>query len=285
MGIRRIVSKLLKGSESSKRDGNGWKEGADSSELKPFTAGRVTKRFKATVADELTVSKGTKVRAIYREDNWIYVHASDGKRGFVPESYCRLDNGSPKAVHLKGNTSKIQKRTSKRENEVQTTVMNGYLHDDLNKSSLERFIDSLPVRKDEGQSFQMREHGKARVLHRYEAMRADDVNVWMNDEVVVLNTDDPEWTYVSTEDQLEGFVPAQHLDFGKKVTVKASKVQEHRLVVEDFDGRHALDISVEQGEWVTVVSDDPEGWMWVKRMRDGREGFLPSRIAILATNL
>ncbi|VDM83773.1 unnamed protein product [Strongylus vulgaris] len=47
------------------------------------------------VADELSVPRGAKVKAIYREDDWIYVHASDGKRGFVPEAYCRLNVDSP----------------------------------------------------------------------------------------------------------------------------------------------------------------------------------------------
>ncbi|KAL6732352.1 hypothetical protein Aduo_003119 [Ancylostoma duodenale] len=242
------------------------------------------------VADELSVPKGTKVKAIYREDDWIYVHASGGKRGFVPQAYCRLNVESPDIIQHKLNktTARVQRRSSRKEQEKPSrTTTSRYLHKDIHKSSLERFLDSLPVKKDEGQPFHTKDLGKARAQYRYDASRADEVNVYEGEEVIVLNTDDPEWTYVRNKKHHEGFVPANHLDtFRQNAAQSASNTEsEHRLVIEDFDGRHALDISVEQGEWVIVISNDPEGWMWVRRLRDGKEGFLPSTMAVLATNL
>ncbi|RCN38479.1 SH3 domain protein [Ancylostoma caninum] len=241
------------------------------------------------VADELSVQKGTKVKAIYREDDWIYVHASGGKRGFVPQAYCRLNVESPDAKFpviqhkLSKTTARVQRRSSRKEQEkTSRTTTNRYLHKDIHKSSLERFLDSLPVKKDEGQPFHthrcshyftnlsknggrtvalrilfQKDLGKARARYRYDASRADEVNVYEGEEVVVLNTDDPEWTYIRNKKHLEGFVPANHLDtFRQKIASAPSTESEHRLVIEDFDGRHALDISVEQGEWVIVISND-----------------------------
>ncbi|KAK6726682.1 hypothetical protein RB195_004792 [Necator americanus] len=257
--------------------------------IEPFTTGRVTKNFTATVADELSVAKGAKVKAIYREDDWIYVHATDGKRGFVPQGYCRLNVDTHEGVQPKLNkpSAKLRRRSSRKDQENATTIpVRNYRHDDINKSSLQRFLDSLPVKKDEGQPFQTKELGRARIRHRYDAIRTDDINVWEGEEVIILNTDDKEWTYVRNRNHNEGFVPANHLDiFEQKSQAKSSVENEHRLVIEDFDGRHALDITVEQGEWITVISNDPDGWMWVRRLRDNSEGFLPSRMAVLATNL
>ncbi|KIH52711.1 hypothetical protein ANCDUO_17185, partial [Ancylostoma duodenale] len=111
---------------------------------------------KLSVADELSVPKGTKVKAIYREDDWIYVHASGGKRGFVPQAYCRLNVESPDVIQHKLNktTARVQRRSSRKEQEKPSrTSTNRYLHKDIHKSSLERFLDSLPVKKDEGQPF------------------------------------------------------------------------------------------------------------------------------------
>lgn len=42
------------------------------------------------VADEISVTRGTTVKALYRDDQWIYVQVSDGRRGFVPQTYCKL---------------------------------------------------------------------------------------------------------------------------------------------------------------------------------------------------
>lgn len=56
----------------------------------PYTTAQVVKSFRATVADELTVSKGSSVVAVYKEDGWLYAETKDGQRGFVPDEHCEL---------------------------------------------------------------------------------------------------------------------------------------------------------------------------------------------------
>ncbi|KAK6039870.1 SH3 domain protein [Cooperia oncophora] len=90
MGLRSLVIKLLQKSDSSSRDAKNRSETTPVKEIKPFTAGTMRRSFSATVADELTLDKGSKLKAVYREDDWLYVHASDGQHGFVPETYCTL---------------------------------------------------------------------------------------------------------------------------------------------------------------------------------------------------
>lgn len=168
-----------------------------------------------------------------------------------------------------------------------TSHLNKSLHEDLNKSSLQRFLDSLPVKKEEGLPFSTEEIGTARVRHHYFATRRSDANVRRGEEVTVLNVDDPDWTFVRSKYGREGFVPANHLDnyYDNVKARRMSTESQHLLVIEDFYGQHAMDISVKQGEWIRMISVDPDGWMWVRRLRNGKEGFLPSRVAILATNV
>ncbi|KAK6014045.1 variant SH3 domain protein, partial [Ostertagia ostertagi] len=75
---------------SSRKDAKNRSETTAVKEIKPFTSGRMRRSFSATVADELTLTKGSKVKAVYREDDWLYVHSSDGQHGFVPQTYCTL---------------------------------------------------------------------------------------------------------------------------------------------------------------------------------------------------
>ncbi|VDL67111.1 unnamed protein product [Nippostrongylus brasiliensis] len=151
MGLRSIVAKLLHKSESKKNDN--WVETAAVREIKPFTLGRMRRNFKATVADEVSMKKGSEVKALYREDEWLYVHGNDGKRGFVPQTYCTLtmDHRQGNGQRPSRTPSKILRRISLKETERRTAnTMNQCLLEDLNKSSLQRFLDSLPVTKEAG---------------------------------------------------------------------------------------------------------------------------------------
>ncbi|VDO29021.1 unnamed protein product [Haemonchus placei] len=184
------------------------------------------------VADELTLPKGSKVKAMYCEDEWLYVHSSDGKHGFVPQTYCTLT---------------VDRKPS-------------------------MFYEAL---------------GKATMRHRHIAFRSGDLTVRKGQQVTILNIDDPDWTFVRTAHGREGFVPSYYLDYYSvnSRTRRTNPEEQLLLVTEDFYGQHVMDISVKQGEWVRVLSKDPDGWLWVRRLRNGKEGFLPSRIAIVATNV
>ncbi|KAK5984220.1 hypothetical protein GCK32_010573, partial [Trichostrongylus colubriformis] len=131
------------------------------------------------------------------------------------------------------------------------------------------------------------ELGKATVRRNYIAFRAGDLTVRRGQEVTVLNIDDPDWTFVRTAHGRVGFVPSYYLDnYSDNIRARCMSAEsQHLLVIKDFYGQHAMDISVKEGEWIRVISRDPDGWLWVRRLRNGKEGFLPSHVAILATNV
>ncbi|CCG58590.1 Protein CBG25041 [Caenorhabditis briggsae] len=71
-------------------ENGGWVDSMQVEHFDPYTPGQLTKNFTATVADEISVTRGTTVKALYRDDQWIYVQVSDGRKGFVPQTYCKL---------------------------------------------------------------------------------------------------------------------------------------------------------------------------------------------------
>lgn len=48
------------------------------------------------------------------------------------------------------------------------------------------------------------------------------------------------------------------------------------IVLYTFVARDENDVSVERGEFVTVLNRDDPDWFWVLRHCDGNEGFVPS---------
>ncbi|XGW23285.1 hypothetical protein V3C99_005486 [Haemonchus contortus] len=290
MGLRSLLAKLLLRQDSS--DANNRSQTTPVKEIKPFTAGTMKRGFSATVADELTLPKGSKVKAMYCEDEWLYVHSSDGKHGFVPQTYCTLtvDRKPSRPPKVTKSSTELTRRISRKESDRRRTLAvppNHFLHKDLHKSSLQRFLDSLPVEKERGRPFNTEALGKATMRHRHIAFRSGDLTVRKGQQVTILNIDDPDWTFVRTAHGREGFVPSYYLDYYsiKSRTRRTNPEEQLLLVTEDFYGQHVMDISVKQGEWVRVLSKDPDGWLWVRRLRNGKEGFLPSRIAIVATNV
>ena len=63
----------------------------------------------------------------------------------------------------------------------------------------------------------------------------------------------------------------------------ASQETTELLIIEDFAGKSDVDLSVKQGDWVESTSISVNGWLWVKH--DKTEGFIPTKIAIMATDL
>ncbi|VDL73358.1 unnamed protein product [Nippostrongylus brasiliensis] len=206
------------------------------------------------VADEVSMKKGSEVKALYREDEWLYVHGNDGKRGFVPQTYCTLtmDRGHGEILG-----SMKKKKEKAKEEEI------GRKRDGMGNDLLElrqKFSVGSHLRKRNGElliraSFQ-EEIGKATVRRHYFATRKSDVSVRRGEEVSVLNIDDLDWTFVRTRYGREGFVPANYLDssFSNTMARRMSSESQHLLVIEDFYGQHDMDISVKEGEWIRVIS-------------------------------
>ncbi|EGT57670.1 hypothetical protein CAEBREN_06732 [Caenorhabditis brenneri] len=240
----------------------------------PYTPGQLTKNFTATVADEISVTRGTTVKALYRDDQWIYVQVSDGRKGFVPQTYCKL---------------LLNER--KRADNKKKVVTNATLDRKWEKSNLQRFIDSLPVQKEEGEVFQMDEICEAQVLQTFDASAPDDISVKEGERVTVLNLSDPEWTYIRNSENQSGFIPSTHVKIPDGHTVIKGSVDkekwdnENLLVVEPFSGRSPLDLTVRPGEWIRCTGRPVDDWLWAVRIADEKQGFIPNKVVILATDL
>ncbi|KAF1768251.1 hypothetical protein GCK72_000063 [Caenorhabditis remanei] len=237
----------------------------------PYTPGQLTKNFTATVADEISVPRGTTVKALYRDDQWIYVQVSDGRKGFVPQTYCKL----------------LQKRVTV---EKKKGISTATLDRKWEKSNLQRFIDSLPVQKEEGEVFKMDEICEAQIFRPFDSTAPDDLSVKEGDTVTILNISDPEWTYVRNSENQSGFVPSSHLKIPEDVTmnrpIREKWENENLLVVEPFTGRSPLDLTVRPGEWIRCTSGKPvDDWLWAVRIADEKQGFIPNKVVILATDL
>ncbi|CAI2310242.1 unnamed protein product [Caenorhabditis sp. 36 PRJEB53466] len=284
MGIRSIFWKVLSGRAP---ENGGWIDSLQVEHFDPFTPGQLTKNFTATVADEISVTRGTTVKALYRDDQWIYVQVSDGRRGFIPQTYCKLLLNDRKRGDRKkgiGSSATLDRRWE--------------------KSNLQRFIDSLPVQKEEGELFKMvpaaafhlkfnppkfqDELFEAPVLLSFSASAPDDLSVREGETIAVLNVSDSEWVYVRNSENQSGFVPATHVRIPPDVLNRPLKEKwenENLLVVESFAGRTPLDLTVRPGEWIKCTGKPVDDWLWAVRVSDDKQGFIPNKVVILATDL
>ncbi|PIC49991.1 hypothetical protein B9Z55_000107 [Caenorhabditis nigoni] len=275
MGIRSIFWKVLAGRVP---ENGGWVDSMQVEHFDPYTPGQLTKNFTATVADEISVTRGTTVKALYRDDQWIYVQVSDGRKGFVPQTYCKLLLNERNAK--KGVVDKKKVGTSG------TTLDRKW-----EKSNLQRFIDSLPVQKEEGEVFKMDEICEAQILSNFDASAPDDIAVKEGEIVTILNFSDPEWIYIRNSENQSGFVPAanvkipdEHREIQNRVP-KEKWENENLLVVEPFAGRSPLDLTVRPGEWIRCTGKPVDDWLWAVRIADEKQGFIPNKVVILATDL
>ncbi|CAI5439470.1 unnamed protein product [Caenorhabditis angaria] len=280
MGIRNIFWKVISG--KSPPD-NGWVECMQVEHFEPYTPGQLTKNFQATVADEISVTRGTTVKALYRDDQWIYVQLSDGRRGFIPQAYCRLliNSGIGNGHGNQGG------RRSQNQNNQKLRGDSATIERRWEKSNLQRFIDSLPVQKEEGEVFKIEEKCSARVLFNFKPQASDDLEVVENEKITILNCSDADWFYCKNSKNAQGFVPANFLKLENGAIledcVKEKWVNESLLVIESFTARCALDLSVRPGEWIKCQGRASDDWLWVER--ENKAGFIPNKIVILATDL
>uniref|UniRef100_A0A1I7UKI4 SH3 domain-containing protein n=1 Tax=Caenorhabditis tropicalis TaxID=1561998 RepID=A0A1I7UKI4_9PELO len=158
------------------------------------------------------------------------------------------------------------------------------------KSNLQRFIDSLPVQKEEGEVFKMDEICEATIVESFDATSPDDISVKEGDSVTVLNLSDPDWIYIRNSENQSGFVPFKSVKMPEgHVMEKREKREkwenENLLVVDSFTARSPLDLTVRPGEWIRCGGRPVDDWLWACRLADEKQGFIPNKVVILATDL
>jgi len=158
---------------------------------------KVMKSYDPVDAEELKVRKGHYVKILYQQNDWAYVVDSSGSEGFIPLCYCSTTNVS---TDSKSSTSGYEDSFEDSEDGVgERTAVAVFSetitsHDSHNSQSMTYFPK--------------RAYGpQLTVLYDYTAHDENDLSVCRGEFVMLLNDQDQDWLWVSTEDGEEGFVP------------------------------------------------------------------------------
>lgn len=156
---------------------------------------KVTQSYEPVDKDELKVRKGQYVKILYQQNDWVYVVDSSGNEGFIPLCYCSTRNVS---TDSKSSTSGYEDSFEDSEDGVTertTVVFNEPLIRESHNSNTMTY-------------FPKRAYGpQLTVLYDYTAHDENDLSVCRGEFVMLLNDQDEDWIWVSTEDGEEGFVP------------------------------------------------------------------------------
>lgn len=143
--------------------------------------------FLPCVEDEVQVNRGQHVKALYRENDWIYVLAGEGKEGFIPFTYCvPIEEYEKRKEHQRAGLQRQNFRTASIQNPTQ---------------------DCDP----QSWTFVKHNFGEFIVKYRFDATDENDITVKRGEKVLVLNKDDPDWFWVAKKDGTEGFIPKDFL--------------------------------------------------------------------------
>ena len=157
---------------------------------------KVMQSYDPVDKEELKVRKGHYVKILYQQNDWVYVVDSSGNEGFIPLCYCSTSNVS---TDSKSSTSGYEDSFDGSEDGAgeRTTLV----------------VYSEPLTRDKHNAklityFPKRAYGpQMTVLYDYTAHDENDLSVCRGEFVMLLNDQDEDWLWVSTEDGEEGFVP------------------------------------------------------------------------------
>ncbi|XP_049294991.1 SH3 domain-containing protein Dlish [Anopheles funestus] len=219
--------------------------------LSPDSKMVVLHDFTPCVDDELEVKRGQIVNILYRENDWVYVIGQDTRQeGFIPHSYC--------------------------------APFNTQLADLAIKKKLPRDIATMGAPGSGGGgpgATGVGLVGGGGIGNGVGLTAADltdgipDINMDVLDDSTVpgLLTNALKHSQASLSSEPD-FLPFAKDPSGRYI------------VLYTFIARDENDVSVERGEFVTVLNrEDPE-WFWIVRS-DGQEGFIPSGFVYPAENI
>ena len=159
---------------------------------------KVTQTYEPVDDEELKVRKGNCVKILYQQNDWVYVVDSSGNEGFIPFCYCSIANTSADS-NSKSSTSGYEDSFEESDDGNGEKTMT---HDELHFTRTEKPETNLVS------YFPKRAYGpQLTVLFDYKAHDENDVSVSRGEFVVLLNDQDEDWVWISTEDGEEGFVP------------------------------------------------------------------------------
>ena len=236
--------------------------------------------FSPCVDDELEVKRGQIVTVLYQENDWVYVirdhtasstledpqtsstgsssHASN--EGFIPYSYCTPVSSqlADMVIKHKKIPRSDQTNSSCSNNNTALTSINSHMYANNN------------VMTGSTQHYQMMTNlltgssGKDLLLSGNSTDSQNHLNN-NNNNIMFCNSDSDAGKDL---DSYSGAASDIHPFF-------KNPSGDRYLVLYTFIARDENDVSVERGEFVTVLNMDDPDWFWILRS-DGLEGFVPS---------
>nr|CAD7393730.1 unnamed protein product [Timema cristinae] len=199
--------------------------------------------FTPCVDDELEVKRGQVVNILYRENDWVYVIAADSRQeGFIPHSYCTPYNSHLGELAL----SNVKKKLPREQR-------NGSLNPSATIGAGEVGANDVP---DLQESRTAVGNGDISDCESY------------GKKITVATTQQLNMT--SSQASLHS-VSSSQPDIHPFFKDPSGRY----IVLYTFIARDENDVSVERGEFVTVLNREDPDWYWIVRS-DGQEGFVPS---------
>ncbi|XP_034233503.1 SH3 domain-containing protein Dlish isoform X1 [Thrips palmi] len=210
--------------------------------LSPDSKMVVLHDFTPCVDDELEVKRGQVVNVLYRENDWVYVIAADTRQeGFIPHSYCTLYNSQLGELALNNVKKKLPREECGMGPSANLSSASNGGANNINNND-----DSPDHRAD-----------------------MSDCESYGNKKTTVA-TSALQLNMASSQASLHSASSSQ-----PEVHPFLKDPSGRYIVLYTFIARDENDVSVERGEFVTVLNREDPDWYWIVRS-DGQEGFVPS---------
>ncbi|XP_054739825.1 SH3 domain-containing protein Dlish [Anastrepha obliqua] len=217
--------------------------------LSPDSKMVVLHDFTPCVDDELEVKRGQIVNILYRENDWVYVIGQDTRQeGFIPYSYCAPYNTQLADLAIKKKLPRDQNVNVQEHNQENMPLLSA-------ESKIE-LIDDVGAG---GNGIVNGSNGAGGGGCSGSGTNTTPIGASLKNSEVNLILE-PECT-----------------PFHKEPSGRY-------IVLYTFIARDENDLSVERGEFVTVLNREDPDWFWIVRS-DGQEGFIPSAFVFPAESV
>nr|CAG4644053.1 EOG090X083C [Lepidurus arcticus] len=229
--------------------------------LSPDSKMVVLHDFTPCVDDELEVKRGSVVNVLYQENDWVYVIAENQREGFIPHSYCAT-YGS----HLGDIAINVKKKLPREPNIIDKSGGGG-----------------VTISANTGET----DHNTTIGTINSNGAESDN-DSYGGTKSLLPATPNSQIQILPTQSTFSNHTSPRHLQSQQSSTQslnsQSSQPDVHPffkdpsgrfIVLYTFIARDENDVSVERGEFVTVLNREDPDWYWVVRS-DGQEGFVPS---------
>lgn len=213
--------------------------------------------FTPCVDDELEVKRGQVVNILYRENDWVYVIAAESRQeGFVPHSYCTPYNSHLGELALSNVKKKLPREQQRNGSGTNTTCINS------NGSTTAATAGNTSAGEGGATS------GDQEITQENRpGADVSDCESYGNKKTTVATQ---QLNITSSQASLHSVSSSQ-----PDVHPFFKDPSGRYIVLYTFIARDENDVSVERGEFVTVLNREDPDWYWIVRS-DGQEGFVPS---------